>query len=506
MNPNVLKYLENSAKLFPEKTAVTDDKKSLSYSALYDVCTRLGTAVYKRAGSKKPAGVYMEKSADSLCALLGICNAGCFYTSFSTELPHERLFKMASVLNPAVIITSAELKPEAEKIFPGFDIAVFEELIKEEGDEKLLKSVRESVIDTDPLYINFTSGSTGTPKGIVVSHRSVLDFIDCFCETFSFSSNDVFANQAPFDFDVSVKDIYSALKCSATLVVVPRRLFSAPVELIDFLCEKKVTVMVWAVSALCLLSTFHALDYKTPETVEKILFSGEVMPLKALKNFKAHLPNAMYVNLYGPTEITCNCTYHILENERDYSNGIPIGKPFLNEDVFLLDSENKKIAIPDTPGEICVRGTALALGYYSNEEQNGKHFVQNPLNPYYPETIYRTGDLGKYNCDGELFFCGRKDFQIKYMGHRIELEEIERAMGAIDGVERCCCLFDEKKSRLKGFYIGSIEKDELHLEMKDKLPAFMIPGIIRKVEDMPLTKNGKIDRKKLEESAGAKRA
>lgn len=412
---------------------------------------------------------------------------------------------MAKVLNPALIITSAELKIEAEKIFPGFVIAVFEELAKEESNTNLLKSVRESVIDTDPLYINFTSGSTGTPKGIVVSHRSVIDFIDYFCETFSFSSNDVFANQAPFDFDVSVKDIYSALKCSATLVVVPRRLFSAPVELIDFLCEKKVTVMVWAVSALCLLSTFHALDYKTPETVEKILFSGEVMPLKALKNFKAHLPNAMYVNLYGPTEITCNCTYHILENERDYSNGIPIGKPFLNEDVFLLDNENKKISTPDTPGEICVRGTALALGYYSNEEQNGRHFVQNPLNPYYPETIYRTGDLGKFNDDGEFFFCGRKDFQIKYMGHRIELEEIERAMGAIDGVERCCCLFDEKKSRLKGFYIGSIEKDELHLEMKNKLPAFMIPGIIRRVEDMPLTKNGKIDRKKLEESAGAKR-
>lgn len=505
MNHNVLNYLENSANLFPQRIAVTDESKSLSYSELLSVCGNIGTVVFKKVGSKKPIGVFMEKSADALCALLGACFAGCFYTSFSTELPSTRLFKMAEVLKPALIITDRKLKGDAERIFEGFKIVTFEDLSKEEGDFDLLKKIRDSVIDTDPLYINFTSGSTGTPKGIVVSHRSVIDFIDCFCETFGFTCDDVFANQAPFDFDVSVKDIYSALKCSATLVVIPRRLFSAPAELIDFLCDKNVTVMIWAVSALCLLSTFHALDYRTPESVKKILFSGEVMPLKALKNFKQHLPDAMYVNLYGPTEITCNCTYHILDNDRDYQNGIPIGKPFLNEDVFLLDDNDKAVTEAEISGEICVRGSALALGYYSCEEQNNKHFVQNPLNSYYPERIYRTGDLGKYSENHELFFCGRKDFQIKYMGHRIELEEIERAMGAIDGVERCCCLFDEKKSRLKGFYIGSIEKDELHLEMKEKLPAFMIPGMIRKVDEMPLTKNGKIDRKKLEESAGARK-
>lgn len=505
MNQNVLNYLEKSAKLFPSKAAVVDENKSITYSELSDICARVGTAVCNICGVRKPVGVYMKKSADALCALLGICRAGCFYTSFSTELPEERLHKMAEVLNPYVIITSRELQNDAEKTFKGFKTVLFEDLFSEESDENLLNGVFESIIDTDPLYINFTSGSTGTPKGIVVSHRSVIDFIDCFCETFEFSNDDIFANQAPFDFDVSVKDIYSSLKCAATLVVIPRRLFSAPAELVDFLCEKNVTVMIWAVSALCLLSTFHALDYKTPADVKKILFSGEVMPLKALKNFRTHLPDAMYVNLYGPTEITCNCTYHILENNREYQDGIPIGKPFLNEDVFLLDGENKKVTEVGVPGEICVRGSALALGYYSCEEQNNMHFVQNPLNPYYPERIYRTGDLGKFGENRELFFCGRKDFQIKYMGHRIELEEIERAMGAIEGVERCCCLFDEKKSRLKGFYIGSIEKDKLHFEMKEKLPAFMVPGIIRKVDDMPLTKNGKIDRKKLEESVGVKK-
>ena len=391
---------------------------------------------------------------------------------------------------------AVELKSRGKHLM-AYSGYTFEELMQTEPDFDRLAQIRRGRIDTDPLYVNFTSGSTGTPKGIVVGHRSVLDFIDCFTETFGITESDVIANQAPFDFDVSVKDIYSAMCTGATLVVVPRRLFSAPVELIDFLCAHRITTMIWAVSALCLITTFHALDYKTPDTIRKILFSGEVMPLKALKNFQSHLPEVTYVNLYGPTEITCNCTYHILDKERDYSAGIPIGKAFPNEDVFLLDGEDRRITAPETVGELCVRGTALALGYYGAPEQNAVHFVPNPLNPHYPETIYRTGDLARYDANGELVFSGRKDFQIKYMGHRIELEEIEREMAAIDGVERCCCIFDEKKSRLKGFYIGSVEKDALHAEMKEKLPAFMVPGILRRVEDMPLTKNGKIDRKAL---------
>ena len=408
------------------------------------------------------------------------------------------------MLAPRVMVTTEALKQEAAGIFSGMELLTFEELMQTEPDFDRLAQIRRGRIDTDPLYVNFTSGSTGTPKGIVVGHRSVLDFIDCFTETFGITESDVIANQAPFDFDVSVKDIYSAMCTGATLVVVPRRLFSAPVELIDFLCAHRLTTMIWAVSALCLITAFHALDYKTPDTIRKILFSGEVMPLKALKNFQSHLPEVTYVNLYGPTEITCNCTYHILDKERDYSAGIPIGKAFPNEDVFLLDGEDRRITAPETVGELCVRGTALALGYYGAPEQNAVHFVPNPLNPHYPETIYRTGDLARYDANGELVFSGRKDFQIKYMGHRIELEEIEREMAAIDGVERCCCIFDEKKSRLKGFYIGSVEKDALHAEMKEKLPAFMVPGILRRVEDMPLTKNGKIDRKKLAELVGGK--
>lgn len=504
MNFNVLCYLEHSAASHPEKCALIDETRQLTYREVLDVSQRIGTGLSHRIAPRQGVGVYMEKTAQTLCVFFGAVYAGGFYSALNTELPSARLAQIASVLEPAVIVTTRELEASAREIFPGFSIVTVEELEQTEADLPQLAQLRRQSVDTDPLYINFTSGSTGVPKGIVVAHRSVLDFIGCFTQCFAITEADVIANQAPFDFDVSVKDIYSALATAATLVVIPRRLFSLPAELVDFLCAHQVTTMIWAVSALCLLTTFHALDYKTPETINKILFSGEVMPYRALKELKKHLPEAMLVNLYGPTEITCNCTYHILEQERDYSGGIPIGRPFPNEDVFLLDSEDRRVTEPEIPGEICVRGTALALGYYRNPEQNAAHFVQNPLNPFYPETIYRTGDLGRYNEAGELVFSGRKDFQIKYMGHRIELEEVEREMAAIEGVERCCCVFDEKRSRLKGFYIGAIPKEALHAAMKAKLPDFMIPGILRQVEEMPLTKNGKIDRKALDAMAGGR--
>ncbi len=505
MDRNVLSYLEHSAQVFPDKCALKDDRSSFTYAQVLLTSRRIGTGLSRLTVPRSRVGVYMEKEARTLQVFFGAVYAGCCYSALNRELPAARLRQIVSVLRPALIVTTQALEADAREIFPGAEIVTAEALEDTQADEQRLAAIRARAIDTDPLYLNFTSGSTGVPKGIAVCHRSVLDFIGCFTEIFGITADDVIANQAPFDFDVSVKDIYSALAVGATLVVIPRRLFSAPAELADFLADNGTTTMIWAVSAICLLTTFHALAYRVPDQVNKILFSGEVMPLRALKELKTYLPEAMLVNLYGPTEITCNCTYHILEKDRDYSGGIPIGLPFPNEDVFLLDNDNREVTEPEVPGEVCVRGTALALGYFDNPEQNAAHFTQNPLNPFYPERIYRTGDLARYNEQGELVFAGRKDFQIKYMGHRIELEEIEREMGQIPGVERCCCTFDEKKARLKGFYIGFLSKEELHAAMKAKLPDFMIPGILRQVEEMPLNKNGKIDRKALDEMAGGRR-
>ncbi|MCM1544692.1 MAG: AMP-binding protein, partial [Ruminococcus sp.] len=366
---NILEYIEHSAKCFEEKTAVVDEISSISYKQLLEKSRRIGSALAGKIRQGEPIAVYMEKGVDALCAFFGIVAAGGCYCMVNTELPGHRVEQICSVLNAEKIITSRALLELAGKQFANAEIFAIENLAEHEINFDALETIRSKMIDTDPLYINFTSGSTGVPKGIVVCHRSVIDFIGQFTETFGISSADVIANQAPFDFDVSVKDIYSAIKTGATLLIVPRRLFSAPTALIDFLCNNRATVMIWAVSALCLISTFHGLDYRVPKTVRMVLFSGEVMPFKHLCTWQAHLPNTMFVNLYGPTEITCNCTFHILEQGRDYSQGIPIGKAFANEDVFLLNGDDKRITEPDMVGEICVRGTTLALGYYRAPEQ-----------------------------------------------------------------------------------------------------------------------------------------
>ena len=500
----VLEYLENSSKEYSEKIAVIDENGKYTYKELEETSKKIGSALSQKVAPKNPVPVLMEKGREALSTFFGVAYTGCFYVLLNPDLPKVRLEQIINVLEAKYIITDKEHFETATELVDKESILFVEDLQKEEIDEAKLNEIRKNMLDVDPLYANFTSGSTGVPKGVIVGNRSVIDFIDNFTEIFNITDKDIIGNQAPFDFDVSVKDIYSSISTGATLVIIPKRLFSLPAELLDFICENKVSTLIWAVSALCLITTFHALDYKTPETVNKILFSGEVMPVKHLKQWIEHLPNAMFVNLYGPTEITCNCTYHIIDKNLDYEK-IPVGKAFPNEEVFLLDEDNNLITDIDKQGEICVRGTCLALGYFNNNEQTGSRFVQNPLNDKYIDMIYKTGDLGAYNQNEEIYFLGRKDFQIKHQGHRIELEEIERAMEKVDNVERSCCVFNEQKGKLYGFYVGNIEKEEVHTYLKENLPVFMVPNKITQLEKFPITKNGKIDRKALAEMLGGTR-
>ena len=434
-----------------------------------------------------------------MSGFLGAVSAGCFYVLLDIKHPAPRLMAVLSVLEAQVLVTDAAHLTAAQALGFCGKIVLLEDLAAAQAEEKALAAIRAQALDIDPLYAIFTSGSTGIPKGVVVSHRSTIDFIDTFTETFSITDSDVIGNQAPFDFDVSVKDIYSGLCTGATVQIIPRAFFSFPTKLMDFLCERNVTVLIWAVSALCFVTTMKGLDYKTPQTLRKIMFSGEVMPVKHLNLWRSFLPQVQYVNLYGPTEITCNCTYHILDRAYTDDEILPIGKPFANEKVFLLDETNHLISSADTLGEICVSGTALSLGYYNDPERTAQAFMQNPLNKSFLEPIYRTGDLAKYDAEGNLVYVTRKDFQIKHMGHRIEMGEIETALGAIADVNRACCIYDAQKQRIIAYYEGNAEKKQLLQSLKQTLPFFMIPGSFIRLETLPVTKNGKIDRALLNE-------
>lgn len=491
---SVLEYLETSAIKYPNKIAFSDTSQSITYEELVKESKRLGTQLAKQFSPRTPVPVFMEKSVDTICMFFGIVYAGCFYVLLDTKQPKTRLEHILNTLNVSTMVSSDAYQRDIDRL--GYEGSLLlQESLCGDTDEALLETIRQQAMDIDPLYGIFTSGSTGIPKGVIVAHRSVIDFIDVFTTTFKITNEDVIGNQAPWDFDVSVKDIYSTISTGATMQIIPKQYFSFPTKLIDFLYEREVTTIIWAVSAVCIISTLKGFEYKVPTSLKKVMFSGEVMPVKQLNIWKEYLPDVMYVNLYGPTEITCNCTYHIIEEDYEPGDSIPIGKPFANERVFLLDEHNHEVKEPGVKGELCVSGTAVTLGYFNNPEQTKKAFVQNPLNPYYMETIYRTGDLAYYDENQQLYFASRKDFQIKHMGHRIELGEIESTLESLDTIKRACCIFDNNK--IHAFYDGDIDKKEIIRGLKKTLPIFMIPNVFRKVDQFPITKNGKIDRNEL---------
>ena len=494
---NILDYLEQSARHYPDKIAFADEMSTCTYKELWETARSVGTKLANYVPPRSPVPVFMEKRVETIYAFLGAVYAGCFYVLLDPKLPLERLKQILQTLQSEVLV----LHPDYEKQFKALEyernVVNILEALQEEEDAVLLEAIREQRLDIDPLYAIFTSGSTGIPKGVLVSHRSVIDFMEEFVDIFGITDTDVIGNQAPLDFDVSVKDIYSTLKTGATMQIIPKKMFSFPTKLLDYLDEREITTLIWAVSALCIVTTLKGLEYKVPQKVNKIIFSGEVMPIKHLNEWKKYLPDALYANVYGPTEITCNCTYYIVDREFQPGESLPIGQPFPNEKVFLLDEGNQLVREAGKKGEICVSGTALSLGYYRNPEQTKKVFVQNPLNEKYLERIYRTGDMAYYGHDGYLYFASRKDFQIKHMGHRIELGEIELAMELAEGIRRACCTYDESENKIVAFYEGEAEKRQIVRALGKKLPAYMIPNVWVKLDRLPITKNGKIDRKKM---------
>ena len=508
---NILEMLEGSASRYGDKTAYSDPGGEITFAGLKEMARKTATllADIKGRDCLRPESAilfYMEKSVDALIVMFAGMYLSDFYSFIDIRQTANRAESIISVLEPEFIITDDANRDALYSLNLPDNvknrIVLISDLLKKaektEADNAFLSGIRKGFYDKMPLYVNFTSGSTGVPKGVVVGHASVIEFIEEFTSVFGITNEDVLANQAPFDFDVSVKDIYSGLYTGAAVALIPREYFSNPSVLMDYLTDKETTVLIWAVSAMCFVSIMNGLEYKTPTTIKKVMFSGELMPVKQLNKWKKYLPDAMYVNLYGPTEITCNCTYHILDKEYEKDEIIPIGIPFRNEKVFLLDDDDREIKSPGIEGEICVSGSCLALGYFREPEKTAKAFVQNPVNSRFTEIIYRTGDLGRFDDTGVLFYTSRKDFQIKHMGQRIELPDIDVSAMSVDGVSRACSIYDSKHKKIILFYTGEIDKENLSQCIREKLPPFMLPAKTIKLEDFPLNKNGKIDRRALE--------
>ena len=499
MQKNILEYLENTALTHKKKLAFSNGKEGLTFGEVYSRSRAIGSFLANKGHYREPIAIIMDKHPNTLTAFFGTVYAGCFYACIDEKMPEARILAIFQKLQPKAIICDAKNSKIANSLGIS-NVYLYDDTVNCEIDVDALEKIRIRQSSTDAIYVAFTSGSTGIPKGVVACHRSVIDYTEALCEALPFTEETVFANQTPLYFDAPLKEIMPTLKLGATVYFVPKMLFSFPIRLIEYLDEHKINTVCWVVSALVQISSLGALEAHIPKYLTTVCFGSELFPRKQYDLWRAALPNASFFNLYGPTEATGMSCYWEADRELDTNEPIPIGRPFNNTDIILIDENNKA----SSEGEICIRGTCLTMGYYNDPEKTAAVFVQNPINSAYGELIYRTGDIGRYNDYGELVFLCRKDSQIKHMGHRIELGEIENAALKNEAVSQACCVYDDNAKRIVLYYVGELEEKAMLMHLNTLLPRYMLPAENVKLAVMPLTPNGKIDRKGLKERAEKK--
>lgn len=496
MQTNLLEYLEQTAPRVPNKIAYSDGTDDMTFAELLCTSRAIGSALIRRGYQKEPIAILMAKHPRQIASFFGTIYAGCFYVSLDSDMPAERMKLILETVGARVLLTDGACEKALGALpFEG-EVLTYAELSKENEDAVLLDRIRQKQIDTDPIYIVFTSGSTGIPKGVVACHRSVIDYIEALSDALGFSEDTVFANQTPLYFDAPLKEIIPVIKFGATTYLVPKKYFLFPTKLCDFLNEHRINTVCWVVSALTMISSLGALESNPPKYLTTVAFGSEVFPKRQYELWRGALPNARFFNLYGPTEATGMSCYWNAERALSEDEPIPIGRPFKNTDLMLIGEDGKEVEDGER-GEIYLRGTCVTLGYFNNAEKTSEAFVQNPLQSVYPETVYRTGDIAYRNSHGELVFVCRRDAQIKHMGNRIELGEIESAAMKHQNVSRACCLYDDANKRILLFYTGNATENEMLVCLREKLPRYMLPAVCKQLPRMPLTPNGKVDRRAL---------
>lgn len=497
MKENILTYFHETVRKKRDKVAIVDFERKYTFFQLYTVAREIGKKIKSiYPYEKRPVVIIMKKRGMEIAAFLGSLYSGNFYVPIDTKLPVERLRYIIEELdNPLVIADSwymcTELHEMSEYVWE-FNSNFLDSILEEQTE----KFTCPEIVDVDPLYIIYTSGSTGQPKGVVIPHRAIIDCIEEMTETMGISDNDIFFNLVYFHFDASVPDIYNMLFNGCTLHIVDERISTNPLKILKYISDNQVNTLVWVPSNLIFIANTPFLSRVDMSCIKKVFFCGEVLPAKYLNIWKRNVSNAKYVNYYGPTEATYACTYYVIDREFSDNELLPIGRPCRNTRVLILDDNKREVKKGDI-GELYVQGACLALGYYKNTIKTQENFIQNPLNSNYEDKFYRTGDLVKYNEEGNIEYIGRKDFQIKFHGYRIELGDIENAICTIYGIKRACCVFNKEKELIIGVYESDKEIFDLYDKLSALLPEYMVPHHFVWSCKIPLTTNGKIDRKRV---------
>ncbi|MBZ5597234.1 MAG: amino acid adenylation domain-containing protein [Acidobacteriia bacterium] len=517
--PYILQQLlTESAKGRAEHPAVWARGRTLSYRELDQRSNQLAHLLRQR-GLKKGdrIGIFFPKAVESLVAMFGALKAGVVYVPLDPNQPADRISYIIGNCGIRALVTIADryklLDPAA---IPSVEFVVFAHELSEAFQANMIPwsaldgfpathAPELQATTTDLAYILYTSGSTGRPKGVMLSHQNALTFVEWCAETFDIRQDDHVSNHAPLHFDLSVFDVYNSIKAGATVYMVPDEIAVFPASLTNWIVQQQITVWYSVPSALVYLVLHGRISAERLPQLRLILFAGEVFPQKYLKQLAEILPHVELYNLYGPTE-TNVCTYYRVDRAiLPGMDKLPIGRACANTEVLAVDEQDRVVGVGEV-GELYVRGPAVTPGYWGDPEKTAKMCVPNRFQANFEEKMYRTGDLVQPDENGDYYFLGRRDNQIKSRGYRIELGEIEAALLSHTGVCEAAVIAvpdDEVGNRIKAFVAphqpGSMTAVDMQQHCATKVPKYMIPEVIELWEALPKTSTGKIDRVRLKQ-------
>ncbi|HEY0168703.1 MAG TPA: amino acid adenylation domain-containing protein [Jatrophihabitans sp.] len=480
------KYVIDSAQRRPDSLAVASGGSQLSYGQLDGRANGLATRLI--AAGLRPGDrvvLYSDKSPDTVVAMQAVLRTGAAYVPVDSSTPVLRAATIVADCAPRVVLCDAE--PASELAEAARMVGATVVPLVSDSDARPCEPVDALSDPHDLAYILYTSGSTGTPKGVCVSHRNAMSFVDWAVQELGATPEDRFSNHAPFGFDLSVLDLYGAFAAGASVHLIPKALAYAPTELVRFLNESQISVWYSVPSALILMMTEGSLlQQPAPAQLRAVLFAGEPFPITFVREL-ASWSSARLLNLYGPTE-TNVCTFHeVRPADLLRDRPVPIGRSCSGDTVELLD-DNGKPAQPGGEGEVVVSGPTVMLGYWGQ--------------PPAPRD-YRTGDRAVLCADGALDYVGRRDHMVKVRGHRIELGDIESALDAHPGVERSAVVVagEGLAATLVAFVVPVTDANpglvSIKAHLASLLPTSMNVDVVHRVQALPRSDNGKIERRAL---------